>query len=762
MSWSFDSQAKMPAFLALLPLVGLLSASQSRADDIVIYADNALAAGWENWSWGSDINFAATDLFEGTSSAFINSSAWSALSTKLEGTFPNYAGLKFDIAGSQPDLTITIQSSTDGAVSPNILLSSISNTITPNAFTTVLIDFSNLPGSGAALGPGTWDRIVWQGGANGAAYHIDNIVVVQSIVVTPLFLSAEPLAANTIAVTTQGAVDFSTFTVSLNGKAVKISNTTSYVPVGTPSKSVTYLTLNTLFVPGTLLINTGVENGGNQVFNVTLPAVQYVSIVPGVNYTISPAIYGVNFPSSSQYVQDLGIGISRWGGNAVTAYNPNGHFTNAGNDWYFENRVADPPDADAWVNMVNTGGSSSFLVVPSLDWVAKDGSSYSYPASVYPGQAKTDPFNSDAGNGQLPNGSWITTTPSQTRAYTPWNTDMAKTWLQGLANKPDIIAVDNEIEIAASTHQDMHPDPINYDEELARVVNTSLAAKAALPNVKVAAPSTCAWWFYWTSMVGYTDNAAHNNIDFLPWFLAQMATAEKNHKKRLLDYLDIHFYYQADTSANDAAAKALRLRMTRALWDTTYVDESWVGVEPQQNHQWNPTRMSVIPRFRTLIDINYPGTKLSISEWNSQADTDLTGGLHAADVLGIFGREKVDAAMYWGTVDENGPIGLAFWLYRGFGTTFAANSAQVNLATPLPDTQGVYAGTEKGKLTLVIINKNPDKPIAFQVSNLPKGKYFLRHFGGQAGLAKWQTNIAVTSIDYIVVPAYTAVFFKQS
>ena len=35
---------------------------------------------------------------------------------------------------------------------------------------------------------------------------------------------------------------------------------------------------------------------------------------------------------------------------------------------------------------------------------------------------------------------------------------------------------------------------------------------------------------------------------------------------RLLDYLDIHYYYQADTSANDAAAKALRLRATRSLW----------------------------------------------------------------------------------------------------------------------------------------------------------------------------------------------------
>jgi ferritin len=58
-------------------------------------------------------------------------------------------------------------------------------------------------------------------------------------------------------------------------------------------------------------------------------------------------------------------------------------------------------------------------------------------------------------------------------------------------------------------------------------------------------------------------------MDFLPWFLMKMAAAEKTHGQRILDYLDIHYYYAADTSANDAAAKALRLRMTRSLWVRT-------------------------------------------------------------------------------------------------------------------------------------------------------------------------------------------------
>jgi len=293
-------------------------------------------------------------------------------------------------------------------------------------------------------------------------------------------------------------------------------------------------------------------------------------------------------------------------------------------------------------------------------------------------------------------------------------------------------------------------------------LNFSIAAKEAIPDVKVAAPSTCAWWYYWTSQVGYTDNAAHDNMDFLPWFLMKMAAAEKTAGQRLLDFLDIHYYYQADTSANDDAAKALRLRMTRSLWDTTYVDESWVGQPGQQNHQWSPNSIQLIPRFRTLIQIYYPGTKLSISEFSSTADTDITGGLVTVDMLGIFGQQKVDSATYWATPDELGPVGLAYWLYRGFGVHFGANSAQVNLATPNSDTQGVYAATENGKLSVVIVNKNPDTPITFALANMPFGSYFVRHFGGEAGIAKWQTNVTISSIDYIVVPAYTAVFLKQN
>lgn len=59
-----------------------------------------------------------------------------------------------------------------------------------------------------------------------------------------------------------------------------------------------------------------------------------------------------------------------------------------------------------------------------------------------------------------------------------------------------------------------------------------------------------------------------------------------------------------------------------------------------------------------------------------------------------------------------------------------------------PDFLGIYASSSvinsKKAVSLVIVNKNPDSPVSFDVSGLPTGKYLLRHFGGEAGIAKFQ------------------------
>lgn len=73
-----------------------------------------------------------------------------------------------------------------------------------------------------------------------------------------------------------------------------------------------------------------------------------------------------------------------------------------------------------------------------------------------------------------------------------------------------------------------------------------------------------------------------------------------------------------------------------------------------------------------------------------------------------------------------------------YGTYFGDQTAQVKLYNPDPDTWSIFAGSDNNKLTLVIINKKPDQALSFNLSNVPTGSYFMRHFGGAAGVAKWQ------------------------
>lgn len=96
----------------LLNALLLLILSLRAAADQSIYATGvgALGAGWENWSWSSTIDFASTSGPGGVEAISITSDAYAALSLYDETPFDNnYAGLKFDISGAQPDVSFYVQ-----------------------------------------------------------------------------------------------------------------------------------------------------------------------------------------------------------------------------------------------------------------------------------------------------------------------------------------------------------------------------------------------------------------------------------------------------------------------------------------------------------------------------------------------------------------------------------------------------------------------------------------------------------------------------
>jgi hypothetical protein len=139
-------------------------------------------------------------------------------------------------------------------------------------------------------------------------YYLKNVELLTEIVITPKFLSAEPLIGNTIAVTTQGAVNLSAVTATLDGVALAITGKSTYSPPDTPAQTITYYTLAKALVPGQLSIAAGTTT-----FNYTLPAVKYGTINVANKKPISPLIYGINFPKNANHLTTLGATLSRWG-----------------------------------------------------------------------------------------------------------------------------------------------------------------------------------------------------------------------------------------------------------------------------------------------------------------------------------------------------------------------------------------------------------------------------------------------------------------
>ncbi|MDX2169683.1 MAG: glycoside hydrolase family 44 protein [Deltaproteobacteria bacterium] len=204
-----------------------------------------------------------------------------------------------------------------------------------------------------------------------------------------------------------------------------------------------------------------------------------------------------------------------------------------------------------------------------------------------------------------------------------------------------------------------------------------------------------AWWN------NPQDRLAHGNVELTAWYLQQLRAYDQQHGVRLLDSLDLHYYPQASgvslAGAGDAATQARRLRSTRALWDANYTDESWIN---------EPVRL--LPRMRDWVNANYPGTKLAIGEYNWGAPEHVNGALAQADVLGIFGREGLDLATLWDPPTATQPLAFAFRMYRnydGAGGSFGDTGVAASSADQA--TLAVYAAERgaDGALTIIAINK---------------------------------------------------------
>jgi hypothetical protein len=259
----------------------------------------------------------------------------------------------------------------------------------------------------------------------------------------------------------------------------------------------------------------------------------------------------------------------------------------------------------------------------------------------------------------------------------------------------------NEPSLWSSTHRDVHPQPEAAAELWSKSMRVATVVKKEDPGAKVLGFSEWGWPGYFctgadtpgygcgpTGCTTSPDCSHHGHLPMAAWYLKQFASYDHRTHVRHLNYFDLHYYAQGGSTPD----------VTRSLWDPRYTDPSWINAN-----------IDLIPRMKRWVARYYPGTRISLSEYNLSVGSDpVVNALIQADSLGIFAREGLNLAARWSLSDDGNLIGDAFRIYRDydghhskFGDTWisSTSSGQASLA--------VYGARRSidGAYTVLVINK---------------------------------------------------------
>jgi hypothetical protein len=430
-------------------------------------------------------------------------------------------------------------------------------------------------------------------------------------------------------------------------------------------------------------------------------------------HAISPLIYGTNGDRGLTTNKQT---VVRLGGNRWTAYNWENNASNAGSDWCFQNdgflSTSNTPGEAVRPDIVEAkaAGAAVLITVPIVDHVAADKNGGCDVRASGPDYLQTR-FNQN----KPTKGAALSLAPNAADDFV--YQDEYVNWLKTNHGDANVLfSLDNEPDLWSSTHAEVHPNPVGYAELVTRNTNYAKAIKGVWPSAKVAGPVN--YGFYGFERLQGAPDA--NNRNFLDFYLQQMKAADAAAGMRLVDYLDLHWYPEAtgggvritSEGATSAAVVAARVQAPRSLWDPTYLEDSWIA--NPGNYNYGPIRL--IPRTQERIAQHHPGTGLAFTEWNYGGGHHISGAVATADVLGIFGRERVELANFW-ELQNKPEQGLderfayaAFRAYRnydGAGGAFGdqsipATSSDVAKATVYAST----SSTDATNVTISAINKS--------------------------------------------------------
>ena len=469
---------------------------------------------------------------------------------------------------------------------------------------------------------------------------------------------------------------------------------------------------------------------------LTLPCTLYCIVVAAqinVSFNINTAneqhpisnlIYGSNGQSSDW---DQNITARRLGGNRLTGYNWENNYSNAGTDYINESDNYLPyslnlptneylkPNAvyNAFHDTSLAMGCYTVVTLPLAGYVAADGS-----GTVSAGETAPSPRWRAVVNQK---GSAFSLIPDTTDGYI-YVDECLNNLVQhyGAASSQTGIKayeMDNEWALWSSTHPRIHPLQPTITEAIQKSQNLAKAIKISDSTAEVFGPAD----YGYASFLQFQNAADWGNYsafgNFMNAYLYNMKLASDTFGKRTLDVLDVHWYPEAEgqtdnagldrvtNGSTDKGVAIARMQCPRTLWDSTYVENSWIG------QYYSPC--VYVRALQNGIANYYPNTKLAFTEFDYGAPNHFSGGIATADVLGIFGKYNVYFSSHWGPL--TGYLASAYQIFRNYdGGKSVFGNMHVMASTTDIVNSSVYASVESADtnvLHIIAINKNYDSAL---------------------------------------------------
>ena len=506
----------------------------------------------------------------------------------------------------------------------------------------------------------------------------------------------------------------------------------------------------------------------------TTPTVT-ITANPASPHAISPWIYGMNFYQASAG-SSRNLTLNRQGGNRWTAYNWENNASNAGSDWgpysndnYLSSSTTPAEALRPLIVADRARGTASLITVQMQGYVSADASGL---VNIADPNHLANRFKQVV----FKKGSAFTLTPSTTDASVYMDE-----FLWALDQKipgdiyadpvtPTFIQLDNEPELWPSTHAEIQtgvPTVADYD---LKTVNLCKAIKDLAPAAKTFGPVHYGFGGIsnWQGAAGFSDT-----YWFTDKYLADLKTASQADGRRLLDVYDFHWYSEAQgdgtrivgltgSSLTDSQVQAI-VQSPRSLWDPTYREVSWIA-----DYLGGPVR--ILDRLQKKIDAVWPGTGLSITEYDNGGDNHIAGAIAQADNLGIFGQQGLFAANLWPMSDNYPFIQAGFKMYRDYDDALGS-FGDISLPTVSSDTAKVAAyvsrsSSNAARYVIVALNRSvASQDVAFSglaISGTARvyrleGTATTPVFVGAvpANLANWVITLPALSVSTIEITTTT-------